>query len=402
MGRLKVAIIGTGMRSISLMGQLDKLLLDNELTSVCDLNLNRLSKFVAKLRNPPGIFHSVDEMLEAEVPDAAFVTVPDFAHVEVSVKLLRAGVSIYLEKPMARNTEECRAILEAEANSNAEVVLGFNLRSAEFYQKVREVWDSGILGQVIHISASEHLSNEHSASFSRRFHRKRKYNGGFLNAKCSHDLDLFNWLIGTDVLPAKVSSFGGTNILRPERAPAERCSVCPSDIKDGCLLRAPEGPSVHSVDGHDGSDLYPGDLCAWTADKDIVDNQTVMIEYRNGIRVQFSVNMFAHKGDRTITIIGDKGRLSGSLAKGEMELIGSSDGDRTIIETASKDGSHGGGDARLVEDFVNIVLGKEPNRADSSAGYLATLLAEKSDQSMREGRTITFSAEDYAGITVAG
>ena len=389
------------MRAISVRDQLASGVAGTELSAVCDIDNSRLDRFVADLRHAPRACHSVDELLDGGSPDAAFVTVPDFSHVEVAVKLLRAGVPIYLEKPMARDTRECRAILEAEAASGTELVLGFNLRSAPFYRRVREVVDSRMLGQVIHISASEQLSNAHSASFSRRFHRKRAYNGGFLNAKCCHDLDLFNWLLGPGVLPAKLSSFGGTNILRPERAPAERCSVCPPKIKDSCLYRVPEGDSPLSVQDHDGSDRYPGDLCAWTADKDIVDNQMVMIEYDNGVRVQFSVNMFAHTGDRTITIIGDKGRLSGSLAQGKLELIRSADGDRIVYETSVKEGSHGGGDTRLVEDFVAVVRGHAPKRADSKSGYLATLLAERSDLSMREGRTVTFVPEDFSGMTAA-
>ena len=394
---LRIAVIGTGRRAVSIVDQLEDLP-DAELFAVCDTNRGRLNQFVEILGFSTRTFNSLDDLLEGGELDAAIVTVPDFLHAEVAVKLLGAGIHIYLEKPMGRNAEECKVILEAEAASNAQLVLGFNLRSTPFYQKVREILDSGILGQVIHISASEHLSNEHSASFSRRYHRKRQYNGGFLNAKCSHDLDLFNWLLGPGVLPAKLSSFGGTNIFRPERAPAERCSLCPSEVKETCLFRAPEEPTVFSVLDHEGSDEYPGDLCAWTADKDIVDNQTVMIEYENGVRVQFAVNMFAHKGNRTITIVGQKGQLSGSLGQGELEFTRSADGQKTQFDVSIKEGTHGGGDRSLVEDFVKVARGEIAKRAGSEAGYLATLMAEKSDLAMHEGRTITFTPEDFEAI----
>ena len=122
----------------------------------------------------------------------------------------------------------------------------------------------------------------------------------------------------------------------------------PSEIRDTCLFRAPTdrgpgGPSVHSVHSHDGSDQYPGDL----------------------------------------------------------ELIRSADGEAIVYETSIKEGTHGGGDRSLVEDFVSVVRGRTPNRPDSKTGYLATLLAERSDLSMREGRTITFTPQDFEAITAA-
>jgi predicted dehydrogenase len=394
---LRIAIIGTGARAANFAEQLQKGVPHAELFAVCDNHPGRLARFVEQWQLQTRTFHAVDDLLQEAALDAVIVTVPEFAHAEVTVKILQADKHVYLEKPMARNIEECRAILEAEAASRTQLVLGFNLRRTPFYRKVREILDSGILGEVIYISAGEFLSNEHGARFNRRFHRKRKYSGGFLNTKCSHDLDLINWLLGPGVMPSKLSSFGGTNIFRPERAPAERCSVCPTEIKESCPYRAPEEWAAM----HDGSDEYPGDLCAWTPDKDIVDNQTVMIEYENGVRVQFIVTMFAHRGDRTLLIVGQMGQLSGSLNQGEFEVIRSADGQRTHFKVSDRADPHAGGDEHLVKDFASVVRGEMPKGAGSEAGYLATLMAEKSDLAMQEGRTITFGPEDFEPITAA-
>ena len=146
--------------------------------------------------------------------------------------------------------------------------------------KLKELVSSGVLGQITHISGQEQLRREHGAAFMRRFQRHSRNCGGLLNHKCCHDLDIMLWVIGHEHRLTKVASFGGNDVFTPDKQPAERCSECPAEIHEACHYKAIPG-FVFPVEGksaiyHQNEGVYGGDLCVYSADKDIVDNQTVI------------------------------------------------------------------------------------------------------------------------------
>src|SRR5690606_36886549 len=128
--------------------------------------------------------------------DAVIVTTPDFAHLDVAEMAFAAGKHAYLEKSLEVTTERCRQIIRAQKKSKACAFVGFNMRAVTLYERIKAVLDAWTLGQIIHIEGLEQLSQAHSASFMRRFHRHTARSGGMLNTKCSHDLAILQWLVG--------------------------------------------------------------------------------------------------------------------------------------------------------------------------------------------------------------
>ncbi|MCL2516749.1 MAG: Gfo/Idh/MocA family oxidoreductase, partial [Microbacteriaceae bacterium] len=68
------------------------------------------------------------ELIETADLDAAIVTSPDWTHAEIAVDLLRAGIAVYLEKPMAITLEETDAVMAAAAESSTPLYIGHNYR----------------------------------------------------------------------------------------------------------------------------------------------------------------------------------------------------------------------------------------------------------------------------------
>ena len=384
-----LGIIGTGSRSLALSIAAFRNP-DAEIVAVFDKNPVRIKEYFRRLSDWPEhlkkirVYEKETDFFQSDLFDTVLITVPDFAHKDVALKGLQAGKGIYLEKPMALNAEDAKAIVRLAKKKEAFLQIGFVLRYTPFYRKVKEIVDSGILGQIISIEAGEILSRMHGASYMRRWHRKRKNSGSLMLTKCSHDLDILNWLVGAKA--TRVSSFGGLNFFRPDPTKGPYCSVCDPDIKRECpyvfreeFVMVPE--EEKSNYGGNG-----WDLCVFNDDKDIVDNQISLIEYENGVRGTFLLSAFGDEEDnRFIRIVGTRARLEGHF-EGNWIRVKPTVGDGEILyKTDTGKSGHGGGDQKIMDDLILCLQGKKRPLADASSGFESTVVADAIDRALISG-----------------
>jgi predicted dehydrogenase len=401
----QVGVIGAGARAETFARRLYSAASScARLFGICDIDEDRLRKFCdyCGIKNTR-LFTDPNELFRQPEMDAVIIATPEFAHRECALAAIAANKHFYLEKAMAPTSEDCRAIIRAHRRSKVVAYLGFNMRQTNLHRRIKQVVDSGVLGQIVHVSGLEQLSIPHSASFMRRFHRHSERSGGFLNTKCSHDLDFMQWFVGHEHRVSKVASFGGTNVFLPKHGPkghGARCSECPKEIFRACPYRDQAG-FVFPVRGKTPihktreTGLYGGDLCVYHDDKDIVDNQTVIWEWDHGVRGNFNLQLFQRHGLRETHIWGEFGRLDASTADNHVRVTISRTG--RVIEHDAKPspGGHGGSDTRMLGQFVKAMdSGKSPE-SGLEAGLAATLLAEKADQSRLMGKVVTISPSEY-------
>ncbi len=123
------------------------------LSAVCDVDSARGRAF-GDAWSVPVVVNSLDELLSDHRPDAAHVLVPPHLHRRVAETLLKAGVPVLLEKPMALSVEDCDALIDVAKKSG--VRLGVN-HNALFHPSVSEMTkeiDARRIGKVEHVSAS--------------------------------------------------------------------------------------------------------------------------------------------------------------------------------------------------------------------------------------------------------
>ena len=412
--KFKIGVIGTGARGEGFTRELFAGTSRAELFGVCDIDQDRLGRFsdFCGLKDVPR-FTDPHEFLRQPGLDAVMVTTPEFTHRQVAVEAMLNGKHVYCEKPIAHTIEDGREIMLAQRQTGMTAYVGFNLRASAPYMKLKEVVASGVLGQLVHISGMEQLSAAHGASFMRRFHRRSSQSGGLLNHKCSHDLDIMLWVVGHEHKVAKVSSFGGTSVLLPQRRPpgVTRCGQCPPEIHGPCAYKDKPGfvfPVNSAQINHRDASTYGGDLCVFNDEKDLVDNQTVIMEWDNGLRGNFNLQMFQKNGRRETRIWGEKGfaELGVSSVSGDphggfenttVRVISSQTGDLTEYRFAPRTGGHGGGDPLMIDRFVDAFTSKQGS-VDSgiSQGLAATILAVKADQSRLSGQVVQIQPQEYA------
>lgn len=391
MNDCRIGVIGVGQRGCAYV----KLAMTNQgtvLAALCDRDPERMRDFAVRLgcADVPR-FTDYHEMLDSGIVDAVIITVPDFEHADVARAALRSGKHVMLEKPMAPTANECRQIITDYINSKTIMQLGFVLREHPLYKKIKEIVKSGKLGQIMSVAAAEEIGVMHGASYMRRWHRKTKNSGGFMLAKCSHDLDLLSWII--DSVPVKVSSFGSIDFFRPEKQIADHCSQCPDS---GCRFRFKGEMVVMSEREKQSPSERDFDLCVYNKDKDIVDNQVSILEYSNGVKASFALKLFAPKAKRSINICGTEGYLEADTETGIIQISYSVNHPEEEIKcVSSNDSGHGGSDLLFFKEFLACIKENKTTKSNFHAGLVSTIVGNAIEKSRLTGKTVSIPHSAY-------
>jgi len=144
------------------------------------------------------------ELLEKFDPDAVIVATPDFAHREIAVAVAEAGKHLLIEKPVATNLDDARAIAAAVHHAGVRCLVGFENRWNPHVVQAKAAMES--LGEPITASAT--LSNSYFVPTSMLSWAAKTSPAWFL---MPHTVDLILWLTGGR--PVSVSAVGSRGVL---------------------------------------------------------------------------------------------------------------------------------------------------------------------------------------------
>jgi predicted dehydrogenase len=94
---------------------------------------------------------------------AVVIATPHSLHAQQIIAAALAGKHIFCEKPLALHHADALSAIEACRSGGLTLGLGQNKRFWPSMVKLREVVDSGVLGEILHLEG--HYSNEHSSKF---------------------------------------------------------------------------------------------------------------------------------------------------------------------------------------------------------------------------------------------
>lgn len=427
---LTAIIVGAGHRALTYAAYARQHPDELKIVAVADPRELR-RKQVAELYNLSAAhcFESAEAVAaRPKFADVVINSTMDHQHVPTALPLLAAGYDMLLEKPFATNEAEMWELVEAARQYDRKVIICHVLRFTPFYAAIRGQVLEGLIGDILNVQTVEHVSYHHMAvGFIRGKWSKISYcHSPMLMAKCCHDLDLIAWM-KSGVPPRAVSSFGSNFQFRPENAPPEagtRCLVdCP--IEADCLYSARK----HYIDHPDRWSFYvweslehlqnptladkihsletdnPYGRCVWKCEMEVVDHQSVMVEFEDGSTATHNMIGGASRPVRSIHLMGTKGEIQGVFEEKRF-VIRHIDprpaheySEKVVDLNMSGDlhgafGAHGGGDLRLVRDFVRVIRG-EPvsisttNLEDSITGHRIGFAAEQAMQAHRVVRLAT-------------
>ena len=143
--------------------------------------------------NVPNVTDRLDDVLRADEIDAVVIATPDFLHLEHAVRALEAGKPVLLQKPMARSTAECRAILAAARQTGTPLYVSFMHRYFEEVELVQRLLADGALGDIHFV---RHRNATPGADWAAWFYHKENVGGGVMLQLGTHGIDLLRYVFG--------------------------------------------------------------------------------------------------------------------------------------------------------------------------------------------------------------
>lgn len=149
--RVRVGIIGTGWIAAAHIKSYLKMP-DVDIVAGADLIPGKAETFF-KNQGVENVhcYENHREMLEKEQLDAVSICTYNRTHAECAIDALNAGVHVLLEKPMCVTLEEAVAICRAEKKNGKVLSIGFQPRFDPNMRKIKEIVQSGELGEIYYI-----------------------------------------------------------------------------------------------------------------------------------------------------------------------------------------------------------------------------------------------------------
>ena len=289
------------------------------------------------------------DLLAIKEIDAVFITSPDNFHEEQAVASLEAGKDIYLEKPMAITLEGCDRILRTAYETGSKLYLGHNMRYMPVILKMKEIIDSGLIGE-IQAGWCRHFISYGGDAYFKDWHSERRYANGLLLQKGAHDIDVMHWLMG-----GYTSRVVGMGML---------------SIYDKCAKR---DPSVRGDASWHQSNWPPLEQTGFSPIIDVEDHNMIMMQLDNGAQASYTQCHYTPDSERNYTFIGTKGRVENMGDGGRCQVHvwtkrGSRHDPDIIHQLRPLEGSHGGADPLTVRGFIDFIRdGKAPNTSPVAA-----------------------------------
>lgn len=216
--RVRVALVGIGAIGRKYAGFIKNGLIPGmELVGVCARSRESHDWVRENLGRETAVYGDIDEMFRRQTDfDTVIVASPHSSHLEYTTRSLAAGKHVMCDKPAGISIKEARLMGAAAHEAPTVYFMMFHRRSYPKYIALKELIDSGELGELRRVSAKD------ITSFRTQFYHKscswrsswNGENGGMLLNQGQHSLDIWQWLFGMPESVYAYIPFGKYNGFR--------------------------------------------------------------------------------------------------------------------------------------------------------------------------------------------
>ena len=170
-----------------------------ELIAVMDTNFSAAQackeKYGAKFA-----FDNIEELLALEEIQAVYIATPVFCHKAQAFAAAKAKKDILIEKPVGLTSEEALEIAEFCKAEGVKLGVGFMMRFHAYHQKMKELIQSGAIGEVV--SARSQLTCWYPEMDNCWRQERKLSGGGAMMDMAIHCIDLIRYISGQEVVEA--------------------------------------------------------------------------------------------------------------------------------------------------------------------------------------------------------
>lgn len=420
----RYVLVGTGGRSFMYaQALLTTYKRTATLTAICDLNVQRMAfhnkRYLEEWSVKPLKTYAAsdfDQMIAKEKPDVVIVTTMDRTHHDYIIRAMELGCDVVTEKPMTTDAEKCQAIVDAAKRTGRQVRVTFNYRYSPSRSKVKELIQSGVIGDVKSVHFEWLLDTRHGADYFRRWHRDKRNSGGLMVHKATHHFDLVNWWLGSE--PAVVFGLGQLSFYG--RANGEKYGNYRPYYRATDSAAAKGDPFAASLRGNDNleglyleaehCDGYLRDQNVFGDGINIEDTMNLNVLYKSGAQMSYSLTAYSPLEGYRVAFNGTKGRIeldeleSSYISAGDSHISdGCTHSTRLTVfphwekpyhvDYPKGEGGHGGGDIIMLADLFAPTKGKDPlgRAAGFRDGAMSILTGIAANKSFATGQAVNVS-----------
>lgn len=149
---LSIAVVGCGYWGPNLIRNY-RSLPECRVKLVCDVDHERLA-YIKRLYPEAETTTDFKDLINDREVDAIAIATPVHSHFEFARKSLQAGKHTFIEKPMASSVAQCQELIELAEKRKLTLMVGHTFIYTAAVTKLKELVDSGDLGELCYISSS--------------------------------------------------------------------------------------------------------------------------------------------------------------------------------------------------------------------------------------------------------
>jgi len=204
-----------------------------EIVAACDVNPQNLER-AAQRYAIPATYLDYREMLAREALDAVDVVTPNDSHAQISLDALARKINVLCEKPLALNRQQAREMTAVARKSGVIAAVNFTYRNVPAARFIREIIQSGEIGDVYHVIATYNQGWLVDPASPRVWRLNKAMTGtGTLGDLGSHLIDLARWWVGEFR-----SVLGHLRTFVAERPLPDGTGLGPVDVDDAATIMA--------------------------------------------------------------------------------------------------------------------------------------------------------------------
>lgn len=197
---MKYALIGCGRISPNHIAAALKN--DLEIVAVCDVVEERMESILSKFDfDSSNVKRYIDykEMIQNEKPELVAIATESGLHAEIALYCIENKINVIIEKPIAMNMKDARAICEAAERNDVVVCANHQNRFNKSIQKIHEAMEEKRFGKLFHAAAHVRWNRNQGYYDQAKWRGTWVNDGGCLMNQCIHNADLLRWMMGDEI-----------------------------------------------------------------------------------------------------------------------------------------------------------------------------------------------------------
>lgn len=144
-------------------------------------------------------YTDADQLIADPQVNAVYIATPPNTHMQYAIRAMQAGKPVYVEKPMGMNSAECEEMIRISETTNQKLFVAFYRRALPYFLKVKELLESGVIGNVLTVEVKQYrsprVSDLTSSDHTWRVNKDIAGEGYFYDL-APHTLDILDFLLG--------------------------------------------------------------------------------------------------------------------------------------------------------------------------------------------------------------